>query len=276
MVQLPQNKKTRISIEHLASNVTINSYLGHDLYLAFFKIKYWIGRWLPWNWNERWTYLLDARPQMWLSVSLWSWPWCFLSHGGLWKQKIISLIGCEAHRLDITDSYWVDLRCWYAIDSSSLKAYTYLQFWWVSGPWTTAGPHDRAIYRVNALEIQQSCAEQSLCWLIGEFCGVMMCPLCFRDSPARIHVGGWRQQWECRHGWVLTNHIETRRIDTLLCCMLNSLWPRDVVWRQGSRSTLAQVMACCLTAPSHYLNQCWLMISEVLWHSPNNNFTENT
>ena len=39
---------------------------------------------------------------------------------------------------------------------------------------------------------------------------------------------------------------------------LNSLWPSDVIWRQGSRSTLAQVMACCLTAPSHYLNQCWL------------------
>ena len=36
-------------------------------------------------------------------------------------------------------------------------------------------------------------------------------------------------------------------------------------------SILAQVMACCLTAPSHYLNQCWL-ISEVLWHSPGNNF----
>ena len=26
-----------------------------------------------------------------------------------------------------------------------------------------------------------------------------------------------------------------------------------------------QVMACCLTAPSHYLNQCWLIISEVMW-----------
>ena len=35
-------------------------------------------------------------------------------------------------------------------------------------------------------------------------------------------------------------------------------------------------MACCLTAPSHYLNQCWRMISEILWHSPDNNFTENT
>ena len=35
-----------------------------------------------------------------------------------------------------------------------------------------------------------------------------------------------------------------------------------------SRSTLAQVMTYCLTVPSHYLNQCWLLISEVLWHSP--------
>ena len=34
----------------------------------------------------------------------------------------------------------------------------------------------------------------------------------------------------------------------------NSLWSINVIWRQGSRSTLAQVMAYCLTAPSHYLN----------------------
>ena len=34
-----------------------------------------------------------------------------------------------------------------------------------------------------------------------------------------------------------------------------------------SGSTLAQLMACCLMAPSHYLNQCWLIISEVQWHS---------
>ena len=44
---------------------------------------------------------------------------------------------------------------------------------------------------------------------------------------------------------------------------INSLWPSDVIWRRGFRSTLAQVMACCLTAPSHYLNQCWLIISKV-------------
>ena len=32
-------------------------------------------------------------------------------------------------------------------------------------------------------------------------------------------------------------------------------------------------MACCLTAPSHYLNQCWLPICVVLWHSSESNFT---
>ena len=37
--------------------------------------------------------------------------------------------------------------------------------------------------------------------------------------------------------------------------------PSDTIWRQRSMSTLAQIMACCLTAPSHYLNQCWLITS---------------
>ena len=32
-------------------------------------------------------------------------------------------------------------------------------------------------------------------------------------------------------------------------------------------------MACCLTAPRHYLNQCQLHISELLWHSPQGNLT---
>ena len=45
------------------------------------------------------------------------------------------------------------------------------------------------------------------------------------------------------------------------CCMLNSLWPSDAIWWQRSGSILTEViMACCLTAPRHYLNQCWLRI----------------
>ena len=49
---------------------------------------------------------------------------------------------------------------------------------------------------------------------------------------------------------------------------INSLWPSYAIWWHRSGSTLAQVMACCLAAPSHYLNQCWLVISKVSWHSP--------
>ena len=56
---------------------------------------------------------------------------------------------------------------------------------------------------------------------------------------------------------------------------VNSLWPRDAIWRQRSGSTLAQLMACCLMAPSHYLNQCWLIIHEGQWHSYQGNFTRD-
>ena len=40
-------------------------------------------------------------------------------------------------------------------------------------------------------------------------------------------------------------------------------------WR--SWSTLVQIMACCFTAPSHHQHQCWLIISEVPWHSSGGN-----
>ena len=46
----------------------------------------------------------------------------------------------------------------------------------------------------------------------------------------------------------------------------DSLRSSDAIWLQRSGSTLAQVMACCLTAPSHYLKQCWLIINKVQWH----------
>ena len=56
----------------------------------------------------------------------------------------------------------------------------------------------------------------------------------------------------------------------------NSLGPSDAIWWHRSGSTLVQVMACCLMAPNHYLNQCWLIISKVLRHSPEGNFIRDT
>ena len=57
---------------------------------------------------------------------------------------------------------------------------------------------------------------------------------------------------------------------------VNSLRPSEAIWRHRSGSTLAQLLACCLTAPSHYLNQCWLIISKVLWHSSAGDFIRDT
>ena len=39
---------------------------------------------------------------------------------------------------------------------------------------------------------------------------------------------------------------------------LSSLLPTNAIGQHKAGSTLAQVMACWLTAPSHYMNQCWL------------------
>ena len=58
---------------------------------------------------------------------------------------------------------------------------------------------------------------------------------------------------------------------------VNSFRPSDAIWWQISRSTLVQVVACCLMAPSHYLDQCWLIITEVQWCSSEDNFAwDNT
>ena len=51
----------------------------------------------------------------------------------------------------------------------------------------------------------------------------------------------------------------------------NPLWPNDFLWQHRCGSILAQVMACCLMAPSHYLNQCWRIIKGVLWQSHESN-----
>ena len=41
---------------------------------------------------------------------------------------------------------------------------------------------------------------------------------------------------------------------------INSLWPSNTIWRHISGSTLAQLIACSLTASSHHLIQCYLLL----------------
>ena len=82
-----------------------------------------------------------------------------------------------------------------------------------------------------------------------------------RDSAIRT-TGVWSFR---KTGNIIWGNSLVTPTSVLWSVVLNSLWPSDTICRQRSGSTLAQVMACCLTAPSHYLNQCWLIISEVQW-----------
>ena len=68
-------------------------------------------------------------------------------------------------------------------------------------------------------------------------------------------------------------HLVAKFTSNYLIAIINSLWPIDTIWRHISVSTLAQIMACCVTAPSHYLNQCSLPILKVLQQSPERNIT---
>ena len=56
--------------------------------------------------------------------------------------------------------------------------------------------------------------------------------------------------------------------------MVHSLWPNDAIGWHTSGPTFVLAIACCLTAPIHYLNQCWLSITEAFWHWAEGNFTE--
>ena len=73
----------------------------------------------------------------------------------------------------------------------------------------------------------------------------------FMSTPDRLMA------WRCSP---LSGHSNHKKP------VLDLIVASDATWRHRSGSTLAKVMACCLTTPSYYLNKCWIIISQVLWH----------
>ena len=57
--------------------------------------------------------------------------------------------------------------------------------------------------------------------------------------------------------------------------VIRTQWVKLIMasWCHRDVSKMPQVMACCLTAPSHYLKKYFLIISEVHWQSSEGNFT---
>ena len=133
--------------------------------------------------------------------------------------------------------------------------------------WHTDGlVQNSSISIANALEILQSCTKPSikyvpqnmprcspsLALLVVAILSVLVdtCNICLTIfKVASLALGQPRQS---------ANHV-------------NSVWPSEAIWRYDTLSTL--VMACCLIAPHHYRNQCWLIINKIQWHSPEGSLT---
>ena len=86
--------------------------------------------------------------------------------------------------------------------------------------------------------------------------------------PCRIPEWRWLQ----RTGPLLRADENYFLIPGLPEPRVNSLWPSDAIQRPWIKVTIGSGKACCLMAPSHYLNQCWLIITKVLWCSSESNF----
>ena len=98
--------------------------------------------------------------------------------------------------------------------------------------------------------------------------------ICYWQEPIDYNFSTY--SWSLQYVVYLYNESHHGNAGNLpIIWQLNLLWPSHTISWHRSGWTLAQEMACCLSAPSHYLNQCWLIIVEVLWHSPEGNFTGN-
>ena len=88
----------------------------------------------------------------------------------------------------------------------------------------------------------------------GEF------PAQMASNAENVSIWWWRHQ--------VLRFWRVGELQKLVCKRLTQF---DLVEPYGDKemggSTLARLMACFLTAPSHFLNPCWLLIHEVLWHS---------
>ena len=112
------------------------------------------------------------------------------------------------------------------------------------------------------------------CWPFGSF----ICCVARYKNESITPTLCWNQQslisrWLTRilkPGFWLTDSIAVSHVKPCLSAVMDFT---QIIWRHWSGSTLAQVMDCCLAAPSW---QCWHIISKVQRHPSEGNFTSDS
>ena len=158
---------------------------------------------------------------------------------------------------------------------------TYIHIWTTNTPWVKKQKNQKKTAFFSQL-IHYTIIEHNLPF--NEFHIFSISKMQLQTTCILQHGNHWglnvlkatNWNWIINHQWGIHGyHSETptppvmtnQSMWCLYVSVINSLWPGDAIWWHGTRSTLAQVMACCRMAPRHYLNQCWLIIVEFPWHS---------
>ena len=98
----------------------------------------------------------------------------------------------------------------------------------------------------------------SVCYSTGcmQLCGVLV-----QYETVEIHF------WPFEEIPRVRLRFGNNRHSVIVCgAWFNSMRPSDAIRRHGPASTMFQVMAWCLTAPSHYPNECWLIVRWNITH----------
>ena len=127
----------------------------------------------------------------------------------------------------------------------------------ISGPCFSRVVKNWCLYGIEPLKWKRLSAlismfeTQKLLWMLHD----TMCWLADVIMMAADGLAPYRCQdiWNHHDDWTVTMAVHKSQ-HTYHITAINSLWPSDDIWWRRSGSTFAQVMACCLTAPSIYLN----------------------
>ena len=106
------------------------------------------------------------------------------------------------------------------------------------------------------------------------FCFLLLVQLWKTDSGHSFKL-----LWNCcilTHWPLVTPKSKGSSLYMYFTSLVRLWFNTDCIWQHRSGSALMQLMAHCLTAPSHHLRQCWLVINEVQWHLPQGSYTGNS
>ena len=131
-------------------------------------------------------------------------------------------------------------------------------------PWVSVGCNFSSMHQL----LVKPSLEFAIRWITTSHCFTLLL------IPAIVPMLVYLISVNKRGHWCSFLPNRHRRPDTLW----HHLTRCGLVTPYGNRSmsTSARIMTCCLTAQSHYLNQCWPIISKFPWYSADSSSQRDT